>query len=125
MIQEEAAQGAAGVWVSNLNPLMFPLRVAGPERADSRSEYQAEFNQLSSSDNIQLGNQNQTHQRSLRRIMRNENTMHFLCFQRVLMTYHLLCVRASCARADCERSAVWVERHRCPFPRRCQRFLGG
>lgn len=69
MIQEEAAQGAAGVWVSNLNPLMFPLRVAGPERAASRSEHQAESNQLSSSDNIQLGNQNQTHQRSLRRIM--------------------------------------------------------
>lgn len=30
MIQEEAAQGAAGVWVSNLNPLLFPLRGAGP-----------------------------------------------------------------------------------------------
>lgn len=26
--------------------------------------------------------------------MWNENKIHFLCFQRVLMTYHLLCVRA-------------------------------
>lgn len=45
MIQEEAAQGAAGVWVSNLNPLMFPLRGAGQERVDSHSEYWNEINQ--------------------------------------------------------------------------------